>query len=115
METLPNIDINIKCGNSLISRFPLNADLKQALRKSKWTIDSYRSAVQCYREAATKDEKHGMEKLINAVKSDFRSEIHNNDPKLKKLRKSEGELYNLINQGELFELSPKEKKARKKQ
>ncbi|MFW5701217.1 MAG: Eco57I restriction-modification methylase domain-containing protein, partial [Cyclobacteriaceae bacterium] len=24
LETLPNIDINIKCGNSLISRFDLN-------------------------------------------------------------------------------------------
>jgi len=115
LETLPNIDINIKCGDSLISRFSLDADLKQALKKSKWTIDSYRRAVQCYREASTKEEKHGMEKLINTVKSDFRSEIHSNDPKLKKLRKSEGELYNLINQGELFEFSPKEQKARKKQ
>jgi len=28
LETLPNPDINIKCGNSLISRFPLDADLK---------------------------------------------------------------------------------------
>ncbi|MFM6195385.1 MAG: Eco57I restriction-modification methylase domain-containing protein [Planktothrix sp.] len=33
LETLPNIDINIKCGNSLISRFPLDADLKPALKK----------------------------------------------------------------------------------
>src|SRR5690606_19004683 len=29
LETLPNIDINIKCGNSLISRFDLDADLSQ--------------------------------------------------------------------------------------
>ena len=42
LETLPNIDINIKCGNSLISRFELDADLKKALKSSKWTIDSYR-------------------------------------------------------------------------
>ncbi|MEI6702653.1 MAG: TaqI-like C-terminal specificity domain-containing protein, partial [Deltaproteobacteria bacterium] len=27
LETLPNIDINIKCGNSLISRFSLNDDI----------------------------------------------------------------------------------------
>ncbi|WP_449587082.1 DNA methyltransferase [Niabella ginsengisoli] len=33
LETLPNIDINIKCGNSLVSRFALDADLKQALKK----------------------------------------------------------------------------------
>ena len=30
LETLPNIDINIKCGNSLISRFDLDADLSKA-------------------------------------------------------------------------------------
>ncbi len=29
LETLPNIDINIKCANSLISRFNLNDDLKK--------------------------------------------------------------------------------------
>ncbi len=29
LETLPNIDINIKCGNSLISRFSLHDDLKK--------------------------------------------------------------------------------------
>ncbi len=40
LETLPNIDINIKCGNSLISRFAIDADLKQALKKNKWSIDS---------------------------------------------------------------------------
>src|SRR5690606_30967950 len=45
LETLPNIDINIKTGNSLISRFALDADLKKALRDSKWTIDGYRNAV----------------------------------------------------------------------
>lgn len=33
LETLPNIDINIKCGNSLVSRFAIDADLKQALKK----------------------------------------------------------------------------------
>jgi hypothetical protein len=32
LETLPNIDINIKCGNSLIARFGLDADLKEALK-----------------------------------------------------------------------------------
>jgi very-short-patch-repair endonuclease len=45
LETLPNIDINIKCGNSLVSRFALDEDLSQALGKSKFSIDAYRLAV----------------------------------------------------------------------
>jgi type I restriction-modification system DNA methylase subunit len=75
LETLPNIDINIKCGNSLVSRFAINADLKQALKKSKWNIDSYRIAVDTYRNAENKEQKREMEQLIAAIKSDFRSEI----------------------------------------
>jgi adenine-specific DNA-methyltransferase len=108
-ETLPNIDINIKCGNSLVSRFAIDADLKQALKKSKWTIDSYRIAVDTYRNAESKEQKREMERLIADIKSDFRSEISLNDPKVKKLRKLSGELFQMTNQGQLFEMSKKEK------
>ena len=48
----PNIDINIKCGNSLISRFGLDSDLKQALKKSRSSIKNYKSAVDTYRNAS---------------------------------------------------------------
>lgn len=109
LETLPNIDINIKCGNSLVSRFAIDADLKQALKKSKWTIDSYRIAVDTYRNAESKEQKREMERLIADIKSDFRSEISLNDPKVKKLRKISGDLYQMTNQGQLFEMSKKEK------
>lgn len=111
LETLPNIDINIKCGNSLVSRFAIDSDLKQALRKSKWTIDSYRVAVATYRNAQSKEQKRAMEELITGIKSDFRSEISLNDPKLKKLRKLSGELFQMTNQHQLFEMTKKEKAA----
>lgn len=111
LETLPNIDINIKCGNSLIGRFALDADLKQALKKSasKWTIESYRLAVDTYRNAQSKEQKHEMERLINEIKTNFRSEISLNDPKVKRLRTLNGELFTMTNQVQLFELSKKEK------
>lgn len=111
LETLPNIDINIKCGNSLISRYALDADIKKALRKSKWTIDSYRLAVMTYRNARSKDEKRAMEKLISQIKSDFESEIAANDKRLLKLNKLKGELYLHSNQQGLFELGKTEKKV----
>ena len=109
LETLPNIDINIKCGNSLVSRFAIDADLKQALKKSKWTIDSYRIAVDTYRNAENKEQKREMERLIADIKSDFRSEISLNDPKLGRLRKLSGELFQITNQQQLFEMNQKEK------
>ncbi|MFN8290203.1 MAG: TaqI-like C-terminal specificity domain-containing protein [Chitinophagaceae bacterium] len=113
LETLPNIDINIKCGNSLISRFALGLDLAPALKKSKITIKSYKQAVQSYRHASTKDEKRDMELLIAKIKSDFRTEISNNDPLVKKLSSARGDLEKLLNQHSLFELSKAEKKIQK--
>lgn len=109
LETLPNIDINIKCGNSLVSRFAIDADLSQALKKSKWSIDSYRIAVDTYRNAESKEQKREMEKLIADIKSDFRSEISLNDPKVKKLRKLSGDLFTMTKQTQLFEMGKKEK------
>lgn len=111
LETLPNIDINIKCGNSLVSRFSIDADIKQALKKSKWTIDSYRIAVDTYRNADSKEQKREMEQLIADIKSDFRSEINKNDPKLGKLFKLKGELTTLTTQQSIFGMSEKEKKG----
>jgi len=90
LETLPNIDINIKCGNSLVSRFAIDADLSQALKKSKWSIDSYRIAVDTYRNAESKQQKREMEKLIANIKSDFRSEIDN--PFKKKISAARGKI-----------------------
>jgi hypothetical protein len=99
LETLPNIDINIKCGNSLVSRFAIDADLSQALKTSKWSIDSYRIAVDTYRNAKSKEQKRELEKLISAIKSDFRSEIGQNDPKQKKMDKLGYELFLLTGKG----------------
>jgi hypothetical protein len=114
LETLPNIDINIKCGNSLVSRFPLDVDLKQAFKKSKWTIKSYRNAIATYQNAESKEQKREMERLIADIKSDFRSEISRNDPLVLKKRKLENELYELNNQQQLFEPSKKEITERNK-
>ena len=81
------IDINIKCGNSLVSRFALDADLGQALKKSKWSIETYQAAVQSYRHAHNKEEKREMQRLISDIKNDFRSEISANAPKVIRLAK----------------------------
>ena len=86
LETLPNIDINIKCGNSLISRFALDTDLKAALRASKISVDEYRTAVSDYRNTSDKAEKRKIEALIESIKTNFRKEIEylHIDPKQKR-------------------------------
>ncbi|MFA7947520.1 Eco57I restriction-modification methylase domain-containing protein [Helicobacter pylori] len=49
LETLPNIDINIKCGNSLISRFSLHDDLKK-IPNIKKKIQEYKDLVAQYKD-----------------------------------------------------------------
>ncbi len=114
LETLPNIDINIKCGNSLISRFGLDVDVKQVLQKQKFSIEEYRNAVQTYRNAENKEQKRQMETLIAKIKAGFSANLLISDPKKVKLRQLQGELYNLENQGLLFEETKTEQKAREK-
>jgi hypothetical protein len=103
LETLPNIDINIKCGNSLVSRFALDADLKKALKSLKYDISTYRSYVREYHQATNKDVKRGLNDLINQIKSDFRTEIGRNDPMRKRLDKLASELYHRFTGNFLFE------------
>ncbi len=110
LETLPNIDINIKCGNSLIARFALDADIKEALKKSKLKIDDYKRAVDQYRNAESKEQKREMERLIEEIKTNFNSELRSNDPKLYKLKRLKEDILFLPTQTSLFEKTAKEKK-----
>lgn len=93
----------------------MDADLGKALKKSKWSVDKYRKAVDTYRNASTKDEKRDMEKFISDVKHAFRDEFAKNDAKELKLKKTKGEIFNLLNTQDLFEATAKQKKDLEKQ
>lgn len=89
LETLPNIDINIKCGNSLVSRYALDVDIKDILKSANdWNITTYRWAVDRYRNASNKDEKREMESFIEKIKGDFKSEV--DKPFKKKISEARG-------------------------
>lgn len=113
LETLPNIDINIKCGNSLISRFALDADLSKALKSIKYDINAYRGFVHSYKNEKSREAKRGLIKIIDGIKQDFRTEISKFDPKQLKLNKASGELLTLLSQTTLLEPSAKDKKLKK--
>ncbi len=114
LETLPNIDINIQCGNSLISRFTLDVDLKIALKTSKIKINDYKKAFDTYRNAKSKEEKREMEELIAKIKGDFRTGIYDNSSEVKKLKGLVAQLDSLKNLS-LIEETAKEKKDKAKQ
>ena len=114
LETLPNIDINIKVGNSLVHRFDLKQDISEILKKNDISISQYKDAVTRYKNAHSKDEKRELEEMLSTIKSNLRTQISQNDPKVLRKTQFERELNDLI-APKLFEISKKEQMQQAKQ
>ncbi|UOR66421.1 Eco57I restriction-modification methylase domain-containing protein [Helicobacter pylori] len=82
LETLPNIDINIKCGNSLISRFSLHDNLKK-IPNIKKKIQEYKDLVAQYKDPNPLFllNKNRLTNKIQDLKTTFSLELK--DPKTK--------------------------------
>uniref|UniRef100_UPI0026DCC8F7 type IIG restriction enzyme/methyltransferase n=1 Tax=uncultured Butyricimonas sp. TaxID=1268785 RepID=UPI0026DCC8F7 len=114
LETLPNIDINIKCGNSLLYRFDVDTNIKEILRQSKINIQEYKQAVADYKNAPNKERKKEISRIIASIKSTLKTEVDKKDRKRKLLNDKRGKVIDLESP-ELFELSAKEIKNRQKE
>lgn len=113
LETLPNIDINIKVGNSLIHRFDFKQDISEILKKANVSINQYKDAVNRYKNAHSKNEKRELEEMISTIKSTLRTYISMDDPKISRKIHLERELNDLLTP-KLFEISKKEKAQQEK-
>jgi len=96
LETLPNIDINIKLGNSLINRFDIKdniTDLPIILQqKIKLATKKYKEQVLIYKATTDKVVKRNVEKKIEEIKKEFENISNPNDKDYVKLKKLENEL-----------------------
>lgn len=102
LETLPNIDINIKSGNSLISRFALDEDLSEVFRRQKFSRQDYLLAVQAYKTARRTEDKEELRAFIRKIKDEFRQAVFNRNPFAKQLSQKRGQLVLLDNNLDLF-------------
>jgi len=71
LQTLPNIDINIKCGNSLVMKYSLDAPIDKVLRGANVTISDYRKHVADYKNCPSKENKHVVEQDIMKIKANL--------------------------------------------
>ena len=71
LEILPNIDINIKAGNSLISRFDLEANLDEVFRRTEYSVEEYKRSVKAYKTSENKREKRQLARYLNEIKDEF--------------------------------------------
>jgi len=99
LETLPNIDINIKCGDSLISRFNLKDDTQNLTpadrKKIRLIINKYKDIVILYKSTTDKDTRHQLKNEIEKLKEQFSQISDPQDPDFKKLKEKQNLLNNL--------------------
>jgi hypothetical protein len=114
LETLPNIDINIKCGNSLVSRFAVSGGAKVApadKKKLKELTEKYRRYVTDYKlSTPTTATKGYLRRFIDDLKHDLEKFGTPTDKDMFELRRKE----NFLDQLPLFAPSKKEAAERKK-
>jgi len=86
LVTLPNIDINIKCGNSLISKYPLkDSDTKNKLLKEK--LNDYKKYVKWYKDTNDKDIKKEVISKIDNIKQSFSQRLKDGSPQINEIKK----------------------------
>lgn len=71
METLPNIDINIKCGNSLVHKLPVEVGKKlsgKADKELRKLISEYKLRVNNYKQESNKSNKQQIKNAIATMK-----------------------------------------------
>ena len=77
METLPNIDINIKCGNSLIHKIQFQVGQSIGTKDAGFSksdqalIKDYKATVKKYHSASDKREKHELKNIVSKIKDNL--------------------------------------------
>lgn len=92
LETLPNIDINIRHGNSLVRRFPIDSDLSDALRHTGVSVGTYRQTVERYKSTSDKKVKHELSSMIAGIKGRLDAGIKAQDKDLRRLKRLEAQV-----------------------
>lgn len=94
-QPLPNLDYKITCGNSLLSRYPIDAPIENVFVEynkgkkdnEKMTLAKYKELVSDYTNTSNHQTKELFRKTIEDIKSAFKTELSNQfKEKLAKLR-----------------------------
>ena len=94
-QPLPNLDYKITCGNSLLSRYPIDAPIENVFVEynkgkkdnEKMTLDKYKELVSDYTNTSNHQTKELFRKTIEDIKSAFKTELSNQfKERLAKLR-----------------------------
>lgn len=116
LHTLPNIDINIKTGNSLISKFAIKDNVFERITGFQKKLQEYKKWVHIYKNTNDKKAKNVLKNNLKLFKDEFKLADLRITKLQNDLRKLNGEFYDKYQTYQVFasELTDKEQKAKEK-
>ena len=91
LVTLPNIDINIKCGDSVVHRKRLSDDLRGEMARARMNVQEYKQLVADYKNIHDKEKRKEKEARLNELKKNILYVIKNDDELYRKRNKAQAE------------------------
>ena len=119
-QPLPNLDYKITCGNSLLSRYPIDAPIENVFieynkgksESEKITLSKYKELVRNYTDTSNHETKTEFRQTIEAIKSAFKTELSRQEKE--SISKLKGKILALESPMLLGERTQKEKTELKK-
>ena len=91
LVTLPNIDINIKCGDSVVHRKLLSDNLRGEMARARMNVQEYKQLVADYKNIHDKERRKEKEARLNELKNNILYVIKNDDELYRKRNKARAE------------------------
>ena len=91
LVTLPNIDINIKCGDSMVHQKSLTDDLRGEMARARITIQEYKQLVADYKNIHDKKIRKEKEAKLEELKKNIIRIIRSDDKLYRKRNKDQAE------------------------
>ncbi len=88
-DILPNLSNNLRLANALVSRFPLDMDIQQALKPTPYGFEDYKYVVQLMKIARSSTEIAETQQMLRQFKQLFRAHVSSNDRRHKRLERLE--------------------------
>ena len=114
LVTLPNIDINIKCGDSMIHRKSLSDDLRWEMAHARMTFLEYKQLVADYKNIHDKQVRKEKETRLDELKQTILYVIKSDDELYKKRNKAQAEWNKQTNESLFSEDDKKNEKLQAK-
>lgn len=119
-QPLPNLDYKITCGNSLLSRYPIDSPIENVFieynkgksESEKMTLSKYKKLVNDYTNTSNHQTKENFRRTIENIKNTFKTELTKQEKE--KISKLRGRILSLESPMLLGERTRKEKVELKK-